>query len=260
MNVPAPATYDLSSAVATISLNRPERLNALTADLLGLLRELLAAAVADGARAVLLRGEGRAFCAGADLGGGSVGPDTDFEQLLVDHYNPVATALAELPIPVVSAIQGAAAGAGVSLALAGDIVLAARSSYLMLAFANIGLVPDAGATWLVAKSAGRARTLAMALLGERMSAEEALQAGLVTRIVADEALDREARAVAEQLAEKPTVALGLIRAQVGAALGSTLAETLALEARNQGRAARTRDFAEGVDAFLKKRPARFEGC
>jgi 2-(1,2-epoxy-1,2-dihydrophenyl)acetyl-CoA isomerase len=244
--------------VAVVRLNRPDRLNALTPAMLDLLGDTLKRAAAEGARAILVTGEGRAFCSGADLAA-SVQGARDPGDSLRQHYNPMIEVFAASPIPVVSAVNGAAAGAGAAIALAADIVVAAKSAYFLLAFANIGLVPDAGATWLIAKSAGRAKALEMALLGERMSAQDASDAGLVARVVEDEALAGEAMALAAKLAAMPTVALGLIRKQVAAALNSTLSETLALEAEHQSIAARSEDFREGVAAFLQKRTPSFEG-
>jgi 2-(1,2-epoxy-1,2-dihydrophenyl)acetyl-CoA isomerase len=257
----APAVlFEMDGQVAVLRLNRAERLNALTPEMLDLLRETLGEAVTQGARAVLLTGEGRAFCSGADLAASAAGMGSrDPGDSLRAHYNPLAETFARLPIPVVTAINGAAAGAGASLALLGDIVVAARSSYLLLAFANIGLVPDAGVTWLVAKSAGRAKALEMALLGERMTAQEAADAGMIARVVDDDALIETAMGLAQKLAGMPTVALGLIRAQVAAALTGTLSDTLEVEAQHQSRAARTSDFREGVTAFLQKRKAEFTG-
>lgn len=246
--------------VAVIRLNRPERLNALTPEMLDRLRATLIEAADAGARAIVVTGEGRAFCSGADLAASAAGMGVrDLGQSLRDHYNPLTEAYAASPVPVVTALNGPAAGAGVSIALSGDIIVAGRSCYLLLAFANIGLVPDAGATWLIGKAAGRARLLEMALLGERLPAEAALDAGLVTRVVDDGAVFDTAMALARKLAAMPTVALGLIRKQAMVALTGTLSELLDVEAEHQSAASRTRDFAEGVTAFLEKRPARFEG-
>lgn len=248
----------LEGGVLTLTLNRPERLNALSTGLLSALAEALDQGVAAGARAVLLIGSGRAFCSGADLAGdGGVNPNLG--ETLEAFYHPLFERLAGLDVPVVSAVNGPAVGAGVALALAGDIVLMARSAYLQLGFVNIGLVPDAGATWLLARSAGRARTLEMALLGEPMSAEDARAAGLVARVVEDEMLTAEAPAVARRLASGPTVAIGLIRKQIAAALDAPLADTMAVEAGNQTRAGHTADFREGVAAFIQKRAPEFNG-
>jgi 2-(1,2-epoxy-1,2-dihydrophenyl)acetyl-CoA isomerase len=248
--------------VETIALNRPEKLNALTPALFGELGAALDSAVASGARAVVLTGEGRFFCSGADIapdGAGYDGLPEDLGELLEGAYHPLVRKMAALPIPVVSALNGPCAGAGVSVALAGDIVVMGEGGYLLLAFVNIGLVPDAGATWLVARSAGRARALEMALLGEKMGAAEAKAAGLVTRVVADDEVLAQAQSLAAKLAAGPTRAMGMIRTQVCAALEHGLEATLAAEAANQTVAGRTADFAEAIKAFGEKRKAVFAG-
>ncbi|HEY0623426.1 enoyl-CoA hydratase-related protein [Sphingomonas sp.] len=250
--------YELTDGVATIRLNRPDKLNAVTPDMLILLRNALWRAADEGARAVLLTGEGRAFCSGADLAARGDGPN-DGGANVERFYNPVAEALSKIPVPVVTAVNGPAAGAGAGMALGGDIVVMAKSAYILLSFSNIGLVPDCGVTWLVAKSAGRAKALEMALLGERLSAQEAKDAGMVARVVEDDELMATAQGIAATLAAKPTVALGLIRDQVKAALNSTLSETLGIEARHQRIAGKTEDFREGVTAFLQKRAPEFKG-
>lgn len=251
--------YGLDGGVATITLNRPERMNALSFTLLTELAQAVIQAQADGARALVLTGAGGAFCSGADLIGDGGGMPDDLGALLETYYRPAVAAIADSSIPVICAINGPAVGAGLSFALAADIVVMARSAYLMLAFANIGLVPDAGATWLVAKSAGRAKALEMALLGEKVSAEQALDLGLVTRLADDEALMADAMTIAQKLAAGPSIALGMIRKQVAAALNSTLMETFEIETENQRAAGMTGDFREAVSAFAEKRKPQFKG-
>jgi 2-(1,2-epoxy-1,2-dihydrophenyl)acetyl-CoA isomerase len=243
--------------VAKVTLNRPDKLNSFTPEMIIRLPDVLAEAVEGGARAIIVTGAGRAFCSGAALGGGGPSSGDPGEQL--NQYNRFSRAMAELPVPVVTAVNGAAAGAGASIALSGDIILAARSSYLMLAFAKIALVPDMGATWLVTHAAGRVRALEMALLGEKMPAEEAHRVGLVTRVVEDELLMQTAEAVANQLAAMPTRTLGLIRRQVMRAMEQTFDESLDLECKHQAIAAETEDFREGTTAFREKRAAKFVG-
>jgi len=252
-------TLALDAGVATITLNRPEQLNALTPDMLLEIPRALNRAVDAGARAILITGAGRAFCAGAALGGGATPGVTDLGETIATYYNPLAEALSASPVPLVSAVNGPAAGAGASIALAADVIVAAESAYLLLAFANIGLVPDAGATWLVAKSAGRVKAMEMALLGERMSAEEAHRYGLVTRVAADAELMTVATALARKLAEMPTQALGLIRRQIRDALDLSFQDALALEGENQRRAGFTDDYVEAVEAFKAKRRPVFKG-
>ena len=254
--------FDLSDEVATITLDRPDRMNALTPLVFEEASAAIDAAIADGVRALVLTGAGRAFCSGADLVPdeyGYGGLPEDLGALLDDYYNPFVQKLAGLDIPVISAINGPAVGAGMGLALTADISVMAQSAYLLLAFVNIGLVPDAGVTWLVAKGAGRAKALELALLGDRMSAEDALAAGLVTRVVDDAQVAAEARALARRLAAGPTVAIGFIRKQVAMALNQTLDETLGTERDNQSRAGRTADFKEAVAAFADKRKPIFKG-
>lgn len=251
--------YEVAAGVATITLNRPDVLNALNDTLMRRLAEAVAAASSDDmVRAVVLTGAGRGFSAGADLATTGV-PAAEVGQLLRQRYHPVILGLRECPKPVVSAVNGVAAGAGMSLALAGDIVLAARSATFMQAFARIGLVPDAGSTWFLTRYAGDARARALAMLAEKIDAVQAQSCGLVWAVHDDDALLPAARALAAHLATQPTRALALIKQALSAAPGHSLPEQLELEADLQIQAAATEDFREGVAAFLQKRPARFVG-
>ena len=246
------------AAVATLTLDRPDTLNALNGAMVDELRAAVESLGASGARCLLITGEGRGFSSGADLAGGG-GLPQDAGLALEKHFNPLVEALFALPIPVVAAVNGPAAGAGCSLALAADIVLAARSAYFLQAFINIGLIPDAGATWLLPRLAGRARAMEMMMLGERISAEQAQGWGLISRVVEDEHLASEAVLLATNLAQGPTVALGLVRKLARNSEQLSLTEALAAERAAQREAGQTDDFKAAVMAFLQKHQARFEG-
>jgi 2-(1,2-epoxy-1,2-dihydrophenyl)acetyl-CoA isomerase len=251
--------HDQSPAgVATITIARPDRLNALSGQTVDELRSAVEEVGASDARCLLLTGEGRGFSSGVDLASGGGLPD-DAGEALEKHFNPLIEALFALDIPVVAAVNGPCAGAGCSLALSADIVIAARSAYFLQAFVNIGLIPDAGATWLLPRLAGRARAMEMMMLGERIEAAKALEWGLVSRIVDDELLMQEAVALATSLANGPTVALGLIRRLAREAAHLPLSDALAAERAAQREAGRTQDFRAAVMAFLEKREPRFEG-
>jgi 2-(1,2-epoxy-1,2-dihydrophenyl)acetyl-CoA isomerase len=250
---------ELSPAqVATLTIARPDKLNALSAQTVDELREAVEESGRSGVRCLLLTGEGRGFSSGADLATGG-GLPQDAGEALEKHFNPLIEALFALPIPVVAAVNGPCAGAGCSLALSSDIVIAGRSAYFLQAFVNIGLIPDAGATWLLPRLAGRARAMEMMLLGERVPAEQAQAWGMISRVVEDEHLASESVALATQLAQGPTVALGLIRKLAREAQDVPLTQALAAERVAQREAGRTEDFRNAVMAFLQKRQARFEG-
>ncbi|GJD48760.1 1,2-epoxyphenylacetyl-CoA isomerase [Methylobacterium crusticola] len=245
-----------------LTLNRPERLNSFTAALHEALREALRAAAADEAcRAVVLTGAGRGFCAGQDLSDRRFPPDAtpDLSATIEAYYNPLIRQIRDLPMPVVCAVNGVAAGAGANIALACDIVLAARSATFLQAFARLGLVPDAGGTWLLPRLAGRARARGMALLAEPVPAAQAEAWGLIWKAVDDDGLMDEAHRLAAHLAAQPTFGLSLIRRALDASETNDLDGQLDLERELQGRAGRTPDYREGVAAFLEKRAPRFTG-
>lgn len=246
--------------VLAVTINRPERLNAAPPATFDEIRDAIGRL--DGARAVLIAGAGRAFCSGADVAGGSmqaVDPAQATYDALLNHYHPALQAIAGLGVPVVSAVRGPAAGIGCSLALAADLCVASDTAYFLEAFVNVGLVPDGGASWMLPRLVGRARALEMVLLGERVPAAKALEWGMIHKVVADDTLDAEAFALAERLASGPTVALGLMRRAIGAALESGYVEAMTREAEDQRTARGTADSVEGGTAFLGKRKPVFQG-
>ena len=254
---------DIADNIATVTLNRPERLNAVP---IGMADEIVAAcneALDVGARCILMTGQGRAFCSGADLAGGrdrSSGVGGDAAKASLDgHYNPMIRKLAELPVPLVTAVNGPAAGVGCSMALAGDLVVAGKSAYFLQAFVNIGLVPDGGATWTLPRLIGKARAFEMMMLGEKISAEKAAEWGLVSRAVEDEALMEEAKTLAERLARGPTLALGLMRRLAAGNLDRSFGDALDAEANAQRDAGNSDDAKIGAVAFLKKEKPAFTG-
>ena len=251
-------TYALADGIARITLARPEMLNALSAKVGVELTAALERAEADGARVVVLAGEGRAFSAGGDLSGGMPDKPEQAHQALLDLQGPIRK-ISELPMPVIAAVQGAVAGGGVGLALAADMVVATRSAYFMLAFVHVGLAPEMGSAWLVAKSVGRARALEMALLGDKISAEKALEWGLIARVVEDDALTAEIDALASRLAKGPPLALAAIRREIAQALNGSLEDMFAMEEGVAPVLATSQDCHEGVAAFMERRAAQFKG-
>jgi len=256
-----PILVNIEEGVATITLNRPAALNALTTGLVDEMLATLDRLEADSAvRVLLLTGAGRAFSSGADLAGDVSGPPLeDFGVELETHLNPLCERLTALRLPIVAAVNGPAAGAGCSLALAADFVLAGRSAYFLQAFVNIALIPDAGAFWMLPRLVGKARALEMMMLGERISAEQAADWGMIYRCVDDADLMDQARELARRLASGPTKTYALIRQGARLALEQPFADTLAMERRLQNVAGHTEDFREGVAAFLEKRRPRFRG-
>lgn len=250
-------------AVACLTLNRPDRLNAFNGEMHAEVQDALSAIEgADAYRALLLTGAGRAFCAGQDLAArkpSGDGTPPDLGASLDQYYNPLVRRLRALPMPVIAAVNGVAAGGGANLALACDLVLAARSASFVQPFARIGLVPDCGGTWTLPRLVGRARALGLAMLGDKLPAERAEEWGLIWRCVDDSALAEEADRLAARLAAQPTQGLAMMKQAFDAAGTNDLDAQLDLERDLQRRAGRTEDYREGVAAFLEKRSPRFTG-
>ena len=254
-------SYEVDGGVGLLTLNRPDKHNAATSEMLRhLLASLNEAAADDEVRAVLLTGAGAAFCVGQDLADPSAsGEEPDLGALLEERWNPVIRAMRANPEPVVVAVNGTAAGAGISLALAGDIVLAASSARFYPAFSALGLLPDSGGTWALPRLVGPARARALSMITESISADEAMEMGMVWKVVNDDALLGEAGDLAVQLAAGPTLAYAAIKQAIEAAEANTLSEQLDLERDLQRDLGHSRDYREGVNAFMEKRDARFVG-
>jgi 2-(1,2-epoxy-1,2-dihydrophenyl)acetyl-CoA isomerase len=249
------------AGVMTVTLNRPDKLNAFVAEMHGLLREAISKAESDASiRAVLLTGAGRGFCAGQDLSERDMNdPNLDLGAGLDKNYNPFIRRMRALPKPVVCAVNGIAAGAGANLALGCDLVLAARSASFLQAFARIALVPDCGGTYWLPRLAGSARAMGMAMLAERVSAEDAERWGLIWKCVDDERLMDEANNLAQALAVGPTHTYGMIKKAIYASATNTLDTQLDLERDLQREIGKHQDYREGVAAFLEKRKPHFTG-
>lgn len=253
--------YEQQDAVALLTLNRPERRNAMNRELN---RDLLAgfqqAAADDQIRAVLVTGAGKGFCSGADLSVFQTQPTPDqFYEAIISSYQPLMETIVQMRKPVIAAVNGVAAGAGASLALACDLRLMAHDGSMMMAFSNIGLLPDAGATWLLTRLVGYSRAFEIAAEGNRIPAERCLELGLTNKIVPAEQLLTIGLAWARKLAERPTLALGLTKQAMQFAERSDLSSTIEYEARLQKQTAASHDFTEGVMAFIQKREPRFQG-
>lgn len=257
-----PILLEIEGDVALITLNRPDRLNSFDAAMHEALRASLHSVAASPARALLLTGAGRGFCAGQDLSDRQVAPGAgrpDLGLSIERNYNPLIRTLRGLELPVICAVNGVAAGAGANIALACDIVLAGRSASFIQPFCKLGLVPDSGGTYFLPRLVGTARAMGLAMLGDRLSAEQAENLGLIWKCVADDKLRDEALALAKHLAGQPTTGLALIKRAIYASAAHTLDQQLDLERDLQRQAGYTHDYQEGVAAFMEKRPPRFTG-
>ena len=254
-----------SGSVRTLTLNRPQALNSFTGAMHGELRAALDAAAGDRAvRCVVVTGTGRGFCAGQDLSDPAVAPNreaggtaTDVGSAIERFYKPLALRIRSMPVPVVAAVNGVAAGAGANFALLCDIVVAARSASFIQAFSKIGLVPDAGGTWLLPRLVGRANALALAMTGDKLPADEAQRMGLIWKCVDDAAFADEVATTAARLAAMPVAALAATRAAIDAAMHLSYADALSHEGQWQSKLSASHDYLEGVAAFIAKRPAVF---
>ncbi len=250
--------YTVSDNIATITLNRPDVMNGLNAQMRADITHAIARA-SDDARVLVLTGAGRGFCSGQDLGDGVSAADLDLERVLKEEYEPMLKAIYECPIPTISAVNGAAAGAGANLALAADIVIATKSAFFMQAFARIGLIPDAGGTYWLPRQIGFPKAMGAALFAERISAQQADDWGMIWECVADDDFAATVQERANHLANGPTKSYQLIKQALRESLDNSLDEQLDLEAKLQGEAGKTRDFLEGVMAFMEKRLPKYEG-
>jgi 2-(1,2-epoxy-1,2-dihydrophenyl)acetyl-CoA isomerase len=255
--------FEVADGIARLTLNRPERLNSFNTVMHSEVRDALAG-IEDGskARALVITGAGRGFCAGQDLGDRAVAPGgtaVDLGESIDRYYKPLIMTLRNLPLPVIAAVNGVAAGAGANIALACDLVIAARSASFVQAFSKLGLVPDSGGTWFLPRLVGTARAMGLAFLGEKLSAEQAAQWGLIWRCVEDAELAAVIDGLARQLAAAPTRGIALTKQALYESWGRTLEQQIDIERDYQRELGRTADYKEGVAAFTEKRTPRFTG-
>jgi len=251
-------TFEIENDIATLTLNRPDVLNGMTREMRAEIPDAVREA-ATRARVLVLTGAGRGFCSGQDLVDAMKAGDVDLEGTLIEEYEPMLRAIYDCPIPTIAAVNGAAAGAGANLALAADIVIAREDAYFLQAFAMIGLIPDAGGTYFMPRNMGFARAMGASLLADRISGRQAADWGLIWEAVPEAEFDAVVAARAKRLASGPTEAYRRIKKVIRASFDNSLDDQLTLEAKEQGGAGKTRDFAEGVQAFIEKRKPTYEG-
>ena len=255
--------FEITDGVAVLTLNRPDRMNSFNTEMHAEVRDALKQVKKDQAvRCLLITGNGRGFCAGQDLSDRNVDPNAEMPNLgesIEKNYNPLIRTLQGLEMPVICAVNGVAAGAGANIAFACDIVLAARSASFIQAFCKIGLVPDSGGTWTLPRLVGHARAMALSMLGDKVSAEQAQSWGMIWQVIDDEQLKDEALSLAKRLATQPTKGLALIKRAIQSSWDNSFDEQLDLERDLQTLAGRTEDYREGVKAFMEKRQPDFKG-
>jgi 2-(1,2-epoxy-1,2-dihydrophenyl)acetyl-CoA isomerase len=254
--------FALENDIARLTLNRPDKLNSFNAEMHGEVRQALASLPASGARVLILTGAGRGFCAGQDLGDRAVapgGPSVDLGASIEMHYGPLVLALKALPLPVIAAVNGVAAGAGANIALACDVVIAAKSASFVQAFCKLGLVPDSGGTWVLPRLVGTARALGLALLGDKLPAEQAAAWGMIWQCVEDAELAPAVDRLALHFAHAPTLGLAMTKHAIHDSGQRSLAQQLDVERDLQRELGRSHDYTEGVAAFIDKRQPKFQG-
>jgi 2-(1,2-epoxy-1,2-dihydrophenyl)acetyl-CoA isomerase len=254
--------FEVDSGIARLTLNRPDKLNSFNVQMHAEVRQALLGTPASGARVLVLTGAGRGFCAGQDLGDRAVAPGAqgvDLGESIENRYNPLVLSLRDLPMPVIAAVNGVAAGAGANIALACDIVIAARSANFVQAFSKLGLIPDSGGTWFLPRLVGDARAMGLALLGNKLPAEQAAAWGLIWQCVEDAELAQTVDTLAKQFAVAPTRGLAATKAALRRSWQHSFKEQLDLERDVQRELGRSSDYVEGVAAFTEKRTPRFTG-
>ncbi|WP_299741857.1 enoyl-CoA hydratase-related protein [uncultured Tateyamaria sp.] len=251
-------TYAMEDGAAIITLNRPDVMNALTTQMRAEI-EVAVTHAGKTARVVVLTGAGRAFCSGQDLGDRANASNLDLERTLRDEYTPMLNAIVDCPVPTVAVVNGAAAGAGANLALACDVVIASESAYFLQAFTRIGLIPDAGGTYVLPRTMGMAKAIGAALFAEKITARQADAWGMIWEAVADDGFEDHWKARVAHLANGPTKAFAAAKRVIRASWGNDLEAQMASEASEQGDCGQSRDFREGVLAFVEKRKPSFEG-